>query len=258
MFIGTSFGPVVGGVFSDTFGYRMAFVATGALFLGSGLLVAIFVREPSRDMADGGGGSVSFRAAAGEMLRRPELVAAIGLMSIVRFASTAPQPVLPLFIQQMAVDQSTLATQAGVVIAASGTASLVSALAVGHLSDRYGRKLALLVSLLLAAVLSPPHLLVTTVGGLLALRLAMGLALGGLFPAIQALLTDLTPSNRRGMAFGLMATASAIGNGAGPVVGSIVAAGYGVPMVFIAVAPAFVVGAVLVLRMPAGGSTRRT
>jgi DHA1 family multidrug resistance protein-like MFS transporter len=83
------------------------------------------------------------------------------------------------------------------------------------------------------------------------LRLALGLALGGLFPAIQAMLTDLTPSGRRGMAFGLLATASAIGNGAGPVLGSLVAAGYGVPWAFVAVTPVFLVGAALVLRLPA-------
>jgi len=257
MFVGTAFGPVVGGAFSDAFGYRAAFAATAVLFLASGLMVTAFVREPPRDSSEHIDSRVSFRDSARELLARPELVAAIGLMSIVRFASTAPQPVLPLFIQQMVEDRSTLATQAGIVVAATGTASLVSALAVGHLSDRYGRRLSLLVCLLAAAVFSPPHLLVTTVSGLIVLRLAMGLALGGLFPAIQALLTDLTPSGRRGMAFGLLATASAIGNGAGPVLGSVVGASYGVPWVFVAVTPAFLVGAVLVLRMPEASKSPR-
>jgi DHA1 family multidrug resistance protein-like MFS transporter len=250
MFVGTAFGPVVGGVFSDTFGYRAAFAATAVLFLACALLVTFFVREPTREPAEQVGGGVSFRDAARELLSRPELVAAIGLMAIVRFASTAPQPVLPLFIQQMVEDRTTLATQAGIVVAATGTASLVSALAVGHLSDRYGRRLSLLVCLLTAALLCPPHLLVTTVAQLVVLRLAMGLALGGLFPAIQAMLTDFTPSGRRGMAFGLLATASAIGNGAGPVLGSVVASGYGAPSVFVAVTPVFLLGAVLVLRLP--------
>ena len=47
------------------------------------------------------GTELARRDAARELLSRPELVAAIALMSIVRFASTAPTPVLPLFIQQM-------------------------------------------------------------------------------------------------------------------------------------------------------------
>ena len=75
-------------------------------------------------------------------------------------------------------------------------------------------------------------------------------ALGGMMPAVQALVTDRTPANRRGAAFGVLATAQAIGNGGGPVGGSLIAASLGVPAVFIATAPVFLVGAALVARLP--------
>ena len=260
MFVGTAFGPVLGGIFSDTFGFRAAFGATSVLFLVSGLLVVVFVPEPKREPGEQAAAATPFRVAAQDLLSRPGLVAAIVLMAIVRFANTAPTPILPLFIQQLVTDRTYLATMAGLVVAATGTASLVSALAVGHLSDRFGRRWALLACLLGAAVLCPPHALVTSVWELLALRLALGFAIGGLFPTVQALLTELTPPGRRGMAFGLLATASAAGNGGGPVVGSLIAAVMGVPAVFVAVAPAFLVGAWVVARLPlprAASSDRR-
>ena len=72
-------------------------------------------------------------------------------------------------------------------------------------------------------------------------------------PAVQALFTELTPPSRRGMAFGLLATANAFGNGAGPVLGSLVAAGFGVPAVFLAVTPAYLLGVWLLSRLPRAG-----
>jgi MFS family permease len=136
-----------------------------------------------------------------------------------------------------------------VVVAATGVSSMVSALLVGRLSDRFGRRATLLVCLALATLLSPLHGLVGSVAQLIALRVALGLVLGGMLPAIQALTTDLTPPGRRGAAFGLLATANALGNGGGPVAGSLVAAWFGIPAVFAATAPVFVGAAWLVGRL---------
>jgi DHA1 family multidrug resistance protein-like MFS transporter len=86
----------------------------------------------------------------------------------------------------------------------------------------------------------------------------MGFALGGMFPAIQALMILVTPPGRRGAAFGLLATANGFGNGGGPVVGSLLAAAFGVPMMFASmVAILGGAGWVLVrLRAPDGARAR--
>jgi len=53
IWIGASIGPLIGGVVADTWGYRAAFYATGALLLVAGVTVWLFVKEdfvpPSRD-----------------------------------------------------------------------------------------------------------------------------------------------------------------------------------------------------------------
>jgi MFS family permease len=250
MFVGGSLGPLLGGATSDAFGFRAAFAATGALFLFSGVLVTLFVPEPPRDPAEQAVRGESFRVSVRHILGRPELAMVIGMMTIIRIASLAPTPVLPLFIQQLTPDRTHLATTAGMAVAATGVASTLSALAVGYLSDRFGRRRTLLVSMAAAAVLCAVHALATSVGQLLVLRTAMGLAMGGTVPVVQALFTELTPPERRGMAFGLLATAGAAGNGVGPVAGSLIAAGFGVPAVFPGIAPAFLVGAWLVTRLP--------
>jgi MFS family permease len=185
---------------------------------------------------------------AGELLRR-EVLAVVALSAVIRFANLAPQPVLPLYIAQLGEDEARVATTVGLVLAATGIAGMVSALVVGRLADRYGLGATLLVCLVAAAVLSPLQAFAGTVWQLLALRTAMGFALGGTAPAIQAVITELTPAQRRGAAFGLLATAGAVGNGAGPVIGSAAAAAFGIPASFIVVAPVFLVCAVVVVTM---------
>jgi MFS transporter, DHA1 family, multidrug resistance protein len=140
----------------------------------------------------------------------------------------------------------------------TGIASTVSALLTGHLADRFGRRTTLLSCLVLAAVLCPPHAAVNSVWQLLALRVATGLVLGGMMPIVQAICTELTPPHRRGIAFGILATAGSIGLGGGPLSGSLIAARFGVPAVFVAMTPLFALGAWSLLSLPRGERQQRT
>ncbi len=252
LFAGGSLGPVFGGLFADAFGYRAAFAATAVVFFAAGALVTLLVPEPPREQPAVQSPGADAPQAPPQGLLRPELIAVIALSAAIRFANVAPQPVLPLFVQQMGEGQEHLATTVGTVVAVTGVAGMLSAVMMGRVSDRYGRTATLLVCLLAAAVLSPLHALATSVWQLLVLRTAIGFALGGMSPAVQAVLTEMTPPARRGAAFGLLAVASAVGNGAGPVLGSGIAALYGIPAVFVATAPVFLLCAasLLAVKMP--------
>lgn len=259
LFVGTAIGPIFGGAFSDAFGYRAAFGMTAVFFLAAGLMVTFFVHEPPRTEGAQQTNPVSFGQSIRRIMVKPEMIFIILLMVIIRVANNAPQPVLPLFVQQLTGEQARLATTTGLVLAASGVASTISALALGGLADRYGRRRLLLMCLVAASLISVPHYWVTSVWQLLGLRIGLGLALGGMLPALQAIFSDLTPADSRGMAFGLLATASAIGNGVGPVMGSVIAAQLGVPTVFVAVIPLFVAAIWLLARTstPALGARTR-
>jgi DHA1 family multidrug resistance protein-like MFS transporter len=167
------------------------------------------------------------------------------LMAAVRLATVAPNPILPLFVQELAESKDRLATTVGLMLAATGIASTLSAIVVGRAADRYGRRVVLLGCCVLTALLCPVHVLVGTVWQLIALRTLVGLTQGGMATVLQALLVDVTPANRRGAAFGLSSTASAIGNGGGPVGGSSVAAAFGVQAVFLAITPLYLGAAAL-------------
>jgi len=92
-----------------------------------------------------------------------ELFAVVGLMGVVRFVNLAPQPVLPLYVQQLLGETDHLGTIVGIVLAATGVAASVSALLLGRVTDRFGWRPTLLGCLACTIVLSPLHLLIGSV-----------------------------------------------------------------------------------------------
>ena len=255
-FLGVSLGPLLGGAFADTFGLRAGFGVTGSILVSMGILVTLVVREPPREPRTREAGSATVTEAEGRLLNR-EVLAVVTLMAVVRFVNMAPQPVLPLFVQQLVDSPATLGTTVGIVLAVTGIASTVSALFIGRLTNRFGWRSALLGCLLLAAAIGPAHLLIGSIWQLVALRFLFGLAIGGLSPALQAMLVYVTPGRRRGAAFGLLTAANSAGSGGGPVAGSIVAAGFGVPSVFVATVPVLLGGGWLLTRMRPSPSEQR-
>jgi DHA1 family multidrug resistance protein-like MFS transporter len=239
-FLGASLGPLLGGAFADRFGLRAAFAGTGVILVSTGLLVTLLVQETKRPRRrPGTPAAAGSEDRAGQSLFRRDVIAVVGLMAMTRFAMFAPQPFLPLFVQQLVDSEEGLATTVGIVLAATGVASTISALLVGRLNQRFGQRQALIGCLSIAAVVSALHAGVGSVWQLIVLRTALGLAQGGTGPAIQALLIDATPPGRRGAAFGLLTMANSAGSGGGPVVGSAVMSAFGIQAVFLSTAPAF-------------------
>jgi len=96
------------------------------------------------------------------------------------------------------------ASSFGVVFGVGQLGSLIGALLLGRLSDRFGRRRILLVSVAVFAVSSLATALVSTVAGLIALRLLTGIGLVGALPSAIALTSEYTPRRSRGAVIGLM------------------------------------------------------
>lgn len=249
-FLGASLGPLLGGAFADRFGLRAAFAGTGVILVSTGLLVTFLVQETKREhRRPGATAAASSEERGRHSLFRRDVIAVVGLMAMTRFAMFAPQPFLPLFVQQLVDSEEGLATTVGIVLAATGVASTISALLIGRVNQRFGQRRALIGCLSLAAVFSALHAGVGSVWQLIVLRTALGLAQGGTGPAIQSLLIDATPPERRGAAFGLVTMANSAGSGGGPVIGSAVMSAFGIQAVFLSTAPAFGLTAWVVSRL---------
>jgi DHA1 family multidrug resistance protein-like MFS transporter len=125
-------------------------------------------------------------------------------------------PVLPLYFTSHGVDLATL----GLVIAAWPAARLVGEPAFGWLADRSPRVPLMVAGLVLAGVFSVLPLALTGPLAFIALRAAAGLATAIYDPAARGYLTDATPPERRGEAFGLYGAAQMGGLLLGPAIGA--------------------------------------
>ncbi|MDP9244820.1 MAG: MFS transporter [Chloroflexota bacterium] len=132
-------------------------------------------------------------------------------------------PVLPLYFTQQGVDLAFL----GVVMAAWPAARLVGEPIFGWLADRTARVPLMVIGLVASGVFSLLPLVFTGPLAFLILRAGAGLATAVYDPAARGYLTDATPHERRGEAFGLYGAAQMGGLLLGPVIGALGASWFG-------------------------------
>jgi MFS family permease len=132
-------------------------------------------------------------------------------------------PVLPLYFVEQGIDLATL----GVVIAAWPAARLVSEPIFGWIADRTGRVPLMVIGLLTTGLFGALPLVLTGPLAFIALRAASGLGAAIYDPAARGYLTDRTPRERRGEAFGLYGAAQMGGLLLGPSIGAFGASAFG-------------------------------
>ncbi|TFG67452.1 MAG: MFS transporter, partial [Thermomicrobiales bacterium] len=125
-------------------------------------------------------------------------------------------PVLPLYFTEQGVDLALL----GLVIAAWPAARLVGEPTFGWLADRTERVPLMVVGLLATGVFSILPLAFSGPLAFIILRAGSGLATSVYDPAARGYLTDATPPERRGEAFGLYGAAQMAGLLVGPAIGA--------------------------------------
>jgi len=96
------------------------------------------------------------------------------------------------------------ASSFGAVFGVGQVGSLIGALLLGRLSDRFGRRQILLISVAVFAVCSLATALVSSVAGLVIIRFLTGIGLVGALPGAIALTSEYTPRRSRGAMVGLM------------------------------------------------------
>jgi MFS transporter, DHA1 family, multidrug resistance protein len=245
-FIGNSLGPLIGGVIADQFGYGPAFVLTGVLLVATGVAVTYLVREDFSRPAVAEPGSRGMRAALGVVTQIPGLLALIGTLFFVQAGTSAVQPVLPLFVGELTQNQENVATMAGLMLGAGAVTGALAAGVAGRLGDRLGHARVVAGCAILGALFYLPQAAVTSTWQLLILRALQGVFTGGLIPSVMAIIAVRTPAARRGLIFGLTATATSLGNAAGPTAGAIAVTGFGLRAAFVMTAAVLLVAGIWV------------
>jgi len=132
-------------------------------------------------------------------------------------------PIMPLYFTEHGVGIEAL----GIVIAAWPAARLIGEPVFGWVADRTRRVPLMVSGLVLTGIALALPLVITGPLEFVALRAFAGLATSIYDPAARGFLTDQTPPERRGEAFGLYGAAQMAGLLLGPAIGGIGAATFG-------------------------------
>jgi MFS family permease len=151
-----------------------------------------------------------------DQLRRLSVLIAIALVDMIGFAIIFP--ILPFYVLDLKATPFTV----GVITAAFSAAQILSAPVWGRVSDRYGRRPALLIGLLASSVAYVVFGLADAVWLLLLSRVIQG-AGGGTTGVAQAYITDSVEPANRARALGWLSAATSAGVMIGPVLGSVAA-----------------------------------
>lgn len=222
---GNLIGPLIGGVLAETFGFSNVFFLTGGLLVLASVIVMIFVHEQHQPRVDAATGKKGTFMQLKPLF--PIFIASIftqvGMMSI--------EPIVSIYAKTLYTG-SHLAMIAGLVVAMSGIANLIGAPTLGRLGDRIGQRKVLTLALSAAACMYIPQALAGNIGVLLVGRFLLGLFIGGMIPSLNVLVKIKAPEELQATAFGFNSSSVFLGNLIGPLIGSSVAAAYGIKNVF--------------------------
>lgn len=242
-FLGASFGPIVGGLLSSTFGFRGAFAASAATLFVVALFAWRFLDDPqSRKVKTGtGGGLLERLTSVGRLprIRRPVL-AAFAYQGAYAVGFT----MLPLHAADLAATEMDATTIVSFTLTANALGIASGAAVLGWLGGRIGEGRLTIASLTCAALFSLLQVAATEPWQLVGLRLALGFCAGGVLPSLRSILGKEAAANTQanaslGAVYGLSQSALSGGMAVGPLVATVVATTISIPGTHAATALAF-------------------
>lgn len=227
---GTIIGPLIGGVVSFTLGNRNAFLFSSAIVLISALVATFLVHEKEFKRP-------KVRSKIRDDLKQaagiPLFFALLGLVAMSNFSVMILEPLITIYVQDMGVSSDRTSLVAGIIFSAVGVATVIMAPRWGKIGGRIGYGKVLLIGLIGGAVGNLLQFFVTGYVGFGILRFVYGLFFAGVFPAVNAMIVQITKPEFRGRAFGLNQSATQIGTMAGPVVGGVLGAFMPIHWIFV-------------------------
>jgi MFS family permease len=252
--LSTSLAPLAGEFLVRHFGFRIFFAWTALLALAS-LALVLRTRDVRGPALTGAPRLRALRRGLRELRHLHMLLAfffGLGTGTIFTF--------LPTFAEGLGV------TGLGLFYTAYASAAMLVRVVGGGLIDTQGRRAVIIPSMLLQAAATAVLALVAIVIGPSGMRVLPFLFLAGfmaggahgfLYPALSALLMDVTPERRRATAVGTFSSVFLVGNALGSMAFGYVAHGLGYRIMWSALSLLLVAGFAMSFRLPIGPSPRR-
>ena len=212
-------GPLIGGLLAEFFGMRSTFMlAGGALFLIT-LVLAFCVKDKQTPKPQTQATKASGRA----LLRTPVIQRMLLTAGVCQMTVLMTQPVLPMYIAELYGQMEGIVLIAGIVFSIVGISGVIASPCWGILGQSWGFRPVLYLSLFFSGIFGVVQAIPDTLTSFTVLRFIGGLAFAGIFPAINAVITQSTDPSDRGRVFGYSYAAQQFGCVLGPLAGGVLA-----------------------------------
>ncbi|MEC2326730.1 MFS transporter [Lederbergia lenta] len=241
---GSLFGPLIGGLMADTFGFQYTFIITAVSIMVATLVVLLGIVEHKEVTSKKTNKSYTRRNVIQLILNRRMLIMVMVIALIIQVGNFSIQPLLALYVSEL-THSGSIAFLSGLAFSATGFGNLLLTRQWGKLGDDIGYEKVLMILLVLAAILIIPQALVTNLTQLVILRFLYGMAIGGMLPCITAFIRLEAPLEMQGEVLGYNQSFRFLGNVIGPALGGIVAGQAGISSVFYVTGALFLLAFVL-------------
>jgi DHA1 family multidrug resistance protein-like MFS transporter len=230
--VGRFLAPFVGGMLIFGQDFRWVYLADG--FAGVLALVAAMrlpptttssssIREAFKQQRGKYGQEITF------VFRHPGILATSGIEAAQYFAFGCLETFLPIYLNE---ELGYPAWQIGILFTAQILAATLTKPVMGRLSDRYGRVPLIVSGLVLGGITTAVMLLSSSYLVIMMLIAIFGLGLATVTASTSALVADLSRSQGRGSALGILSSVMDIGHSSGPIVTGILIGAYSYRMAF--------------------------
>ncbi len=236
---GSLFGPIVGGLLADAFGFQYTFFITSTSVLLAGIIIFFGVKEVRAAVSKKARQIYSRRQVLGGIFKHRLLISVMLITSLIQIGNFSIQPLLSLYVADLTHDVTQVTFLAGLTFSAAGLGNILFARFWGRLGDHIGYEKVLFILLGLAVIFMIPQAWVTALWQLILLRLVYGTVLGGLIPITTALIRREAPVTVQGEVMGYNTSFRFFGNIIGPLIGGFVSGIFSISAVFYVTAALF-------------------
>lgn len=183
------------------------------------LLIVFYIKEPPRKKVE----KVESNRPKTNLLKVPVVQRMLLCAGVVQLTILLQQPIMPLYVGELQGSMDRIVLVTGMLFSVVGISGIIAAPVWGVVGQKWGFRPALYLALLGSGVFGMIQAIPTTLIPFGVWRFIGGLAFAGIFPAINAVLSQSSAPEDRGRIFGLSYAAQQIGSVLGPIAGGAMA-----------------------------------
>jgi len=244
---GQLLGPIFGGTVVSFIGYSNMFMITGSILFGVFITIMLLVKEEFTPVEKGN--ETSMKQVFAKINNMGIIYSMFLTTLMLRLSFSSINPILSLYVRDILPEGGNVEFWSGIVAAAPGLTTIISAPFLGALGDKIGSKKVLLLSLIVLFLALIPMAFVTEVWQLIALRLLIGVLTAALMPSVQSILVKSTPRDTMSRVFAYNQSAQSTGMVIGPLVGAAISGAFDIRYVFFAPAALILCNILIVVKV---------